>query len=164
MAKIILICGKICSGKSYYANQIKNNNNAVILSIDEATYDLINNEQNEFFNVFAKRVNNYLRKKAVQIVKSGANVILDWGFWSKSERKEMTQFCKDSNIEYEWHYINISNDMWKKNILQRNQKVLSGNGGSDFYLDEGLINKLKSLFEVPQKQEIDVWHNVNDVF
>lgn len=44
MSKIIAICGKICSGKSYYATQIKEQENAVILSIDEATYDLIDNE------------------------------------------------------------------------------------------------------------------------
>ena len=47
MARIILICGKICSGKTYYARQLKEKYNAVILSTDEATYDLINNEQGE---------------------------------------------------------------------------------------------------------------------
>ena len=32
MARIILICGKICSGKTYYARQLKEKYNAVILS------------------------------------------------------------------------------------------------------------------------------------
>ncbi len=41
MAKVYLICGKICSGKSYYSKQLKEKFNAVILSSDEATYDLI---------------------------------------------------------------------------------------------------------------------------
>ena len=31
MAKIIAICGKICCGKTYYANQIKEKEKAVIL-------------------------------------------------------------------------------------------------------------------------------------
>lgn len=43
MAKVYLICGKICSGKSYYSKQLKEKINAVILSPDEATYDLIQN-------------------------------------------------------------------------------------------------------------------------
>ena len=30
MGKVILICGKIASGKTYYANQIKEKKNAVI--------------------------------------------------------------------------------------------------------------------------------------
>ena len=46
MAKVILICGKICSGKTYYSNMIKDKYNAVIISPDEATYELINNEYN----------------------------------------------------------------------------------------------------------------------
>ena len=44
MGKVIAICGKICSGKTYYANQIKHKQNAIILSIDEVTYDLFGNE------------------------------------------------------------------------------------------------------------------------
>lgn len=56
MAKVIAVCGKICSGKSYYVKQLKEKINAVILSTDEATFDLINNEQGEFYNIFAKRV------------------------------------------------------------------------------------------------------------
>lgn len=48
MAKVIAICGKICSGKTYYANQMKDKENAVILSTDEATYDLIDNKQGEY--------------------------------------------------------------------------------------------------------------------
>ena len=46
MAKVILICGKICSGKSYYARKLKEKEHAVILSRDEMTYELITiNEQ-----------------------------------------------------------------------------------------------------------------------
>lgn len=66
MSKLIAICGKICSGKSYYANQLKKNENAVILSTDEATFDLIENEQGEFYNIFAQRVNGYLKKKLLK--------------------------------------------------------------------------------------------------
>jgi len=54
MSKIIAICGKICCGKSYYAKQIKEKENAVILSIDEATYDLIDNEQGSFTMLLPK--------------------------------------------------------------------------------------------------------------
>ena len=62
MAKVICICGKIASGKSYYAKKLKEKENAVILSTDEVTYDLIDNEQGEFYDQFAVRVNKYLNK------------------------------------------------------------------------------------------------------
>lgn len=47
MAKVIAICGKICSGKTLYSNQIKGKENAVLLSCDELTKDLFNNDLGE---------------------------------------------------------------------------------------------------------------------
>lgn len=157
MAKVILICGKICSGKTCYAKKLQKYLNAVILSTDEVTYDLTRNEQGEFYPIFAERVNSYLRKKAVEICRAGANVILDWGFWTQENRIDISAYLALKNIPYEWHYIDVDNNTWQKNIQERNERVLAGNGGSDFLVDDGLMKKLLSLFEVPQKNEIDVW-------
>ncbi len=161
MGKVYLICGKICSGKTYYAKALKDKYNAVILSTDEVTYDLINNEQGEFYNVFAQRVNNYLKKKAAEICKAGANVILDWGFWTKENRIDISEYLKSCDVSYEWHYIDADDDTWNRNIEERNKRIEEGNGGSDFYVDEGLLNKLLSMFEVPDKSEMDVWYELN---
>ena len=161
MAKVYLICGKICSGKSYYSKKLKEKMNSVILSPDEATYDLIRNEQGEFYNVFCDRLLNYLNKKAVEIVNAGANVIYERGLWNKAERDNVKQFFKKNNIETELHYIYVSDDVWKKRIKERNKRVKEGKGGSDFYLDEGLMKKLVSKFEEPTRDEVDVWYDNN---
>lgn len=160
MGKVYLICGKICSGKSCYAKSLKKKCNAVILSTDEATYDLIANEQGEFYERFAQRVNDYLKKKAVEICKAGANVILDWGFWSRANRIEISAYLQSCDIGYEWHYIDVDEDTWNRNIKERNKRIEEGNGGSDFYVDEGLLNKLLSMFEMPDKAEMDVWYEL----
>lgn len=68
---------KICSGKSYFSKQLKNSLNAVIISLDEATYELINNEQGEFYNVFSERLNKYLTRKVGEIAKAGANAFAE---------------------------------------------------------------------------------------
>lgn len=158
MAKVIAVCGKICSGKSYYAKQLKEKINAVILSTDEATFYLINNEQGEFYNIFAKRVKIYLAKKAVEIVKAGCNVILDWGFWTEQERREITDYFSEQGIDVEWHYIDIDDERWHQLIEKRNIKIKEENSGSDFYIDQGLMDKLLSEFEKPSKSEMDVWY------
>lgn len=158
MSKVIAICGKICSGKTYYANKLKEKVNAVILSTDEVTYDLIENEQGEFYDEFCKKVNKYLMKKSVEFVNAGCNVILDWGFWTKTQRKEITEYYKSRNIEIEWHYIDITDSDWERNIEERNNRIQEGLGGSDFFVNEGLKNKLLELFQKPSKDEIDVWN------
>ncbi|MDE6774981.1 MAG: ATP-binding protein [Ruminococcus sp.] len=156
MGKIIAVCGKICSGKSYYANMLKSSGNYVILSTDEATYDLISNIQGEFYDEFCVRLNRYLLKKAVEIASAGCNVILDWGFWTAENRRSVAEYCQNMGTEIEWHYIDIDNKCWEESIQLRNEKIMQGNGGSDFYVDEGLKQKLLSLWEEPLAEEIDV--------
>lgn len=100
MGKVILVCGKICSGKSYYSKTIKEPLNGVIISPDEATYDLINNEQGEFYNVFSARLNKYLTKKVGEIAQAGANVIFERGLWSHTERKEVKDYYKNNGMPF----------------------------------------------------------------
>ena len=158
MAKLLCICGKIGCGKTYYANRLKEQEHAVILSTDEVTYDLTNNQQGEGYDEFARRVKLYLRKKAVEIVNAGCTVILDWGFWTKENRKEIKRYGENNGVLVEMHYIDIDDKTWFENIEKRNNEVISGNGGSSFYVDEGLLNKVSSLFEIPEKEEIDIWY------
>lgn len=158
MSKVILICGKIASGKSFYADKIKIKEKAVILNTDELTFALFDNEQGEKYEDRANRANNYLMKKAVELIKAECNVILDWGFWTKKQRNEITEYFKSKNINVEWHYIHIEDELWEENIDERNKKVESGKGGSDFYVDEGLKKKVLNKFEKPSKDEIDVWY------
>lgn len=160
MGKIIAICGKICSGKSYYANDIQKKENAVILSCDELTKILFDNNLGDKHDEMSKRIWQYLLKKSVDIVKTNTSVILDWGFWTRENRKFISNFFKEQKINIVWHYIDIDENSWNKNIEERNKKVLDGNGGSDYYLDEGLMKKLLSIWEEPTKDEIDVWYKL----
>lgn len=160
MGKVILLCGKICSGKSYYSKNLKESLNAVIISPDEATYELINNEQGEFYNIFSERLNKYLTRKVGEIVLAGANVIFERGLWSKKERQEIKEYYNNIGVKCEIHYICVDDTTWKENIKERNKRVQAGNGGADFYLDEGLMKKIDSLWEEPAEDEYDVIYKV----
>lgn len=158
MAKVILLCGKICSGKSYYVDKLKKQINAVLLSCDEMMFDFAKDGFSEEHDLLVEKIKNYLYKKTVEIVHCGANVILDFGFWSKNEREHVSQYFSEEKINYEWHYIDISDKDWQINIGERNKLVLD-NKVNAYYLDEGLMSKLNSLFEEPTDKEIDVWVN-----
>lgn len=160
MAKVIVVCGKICSGKTYYSNKIKDELNAVIISPDEATYDLINNEQGSFYDIFSERLKKYLIKKVVEIVKAGANVVYERGLWGKKDRKELRKYFDKEKINYEIHYVYVDDETWEKNIEERNKRVEEGKGGSDFYLNEGLKKKLECYWEEPTEDEYDVIYKV----
>ena len=45
MAKVILLCGKICCGKSSYAGRIRKENCAAVLSVDEIMLLLVKGDR-----------------------------------------------------------------------------------------------------------------------
>ena len=114
MVKVIITCGKICSGKSYYSRGLKDKLNAVIISPDEATYDLLNNEQGEFYDIFSKRLSKYLTKKVGEIAQAGANVIFERGLWSRKERQEVRDYFQNLGINFEIHYVCVNEKLESK--------------------------------------------------
>ncbi len=154
-AKAILICGKICSGKSTYAHKLKERNNAVLLSVDEITLAVFDGDLGEKHDEITKRIQKYIFEKSVQIIESGVTVILDWGFWRESDRRSARDFYENRNIPCELHYIDISEDTHRQNIAERNKSVSEGIT-SAYFIDEGLYGKFCGIFESPQKSEIDV--------
>ena len=160
MGKIIAICGKICSGKSHYAEKLKEKEHAVILSCDELTSVLFDNNLGEEHDEISSRIWKYLLIKAIDIIKTNTNVILDWGFWSKKDRTFICKYFKSQNVSVEWHYVVVDDKTWQRNIKERNRRVLQGKGGSNYYLDEGLMKKLLSKWEEPKNCEIDIYYTL----
>ena len=69
MAKIFLICGKICSGKSTYAEQMRIQNHAVLLSVDEITLALFGQHCGDNHDDYVERTQNYLFDKSLELDK-----------------------------------------------------------------------------------------------
>ena len=160
MAKVMLICGKIASGKSVYAEMLKKSENAVLLSVDELVLSALGNDLGDRHDEITDRIQAYFFEKSLEIIAAGTNVLLDWGFWTKEKRRAARAFYESRGIGCEFHYIDTPHDVWLKNIELRNAAVLSGRSDA-YFVDEGLMIKLQSLFETPQREEIDVGH-VND--
>ncbi|MBR5232955.1 MAG: ATP-binding protein [Clostridia bacterium] len=155
MAKVYLICGKICIGKSTYAEQLRIQNNAVLLSTDEITLALFGQHCGNNHDEYVERTQNYLFNKSLELIEVGINVILDWGFWMKEERDYAREFYNNRNIECEFHYIDISDETWKIRLKKRNNEILAKET-SAYYIDDNLAEKFASIFEVPNEDEIDV--------
>lgn len=156
MAKAILICGKICSGKSTYAERLCLENKAVLLSVDEIMLAIFGLYAGDKHDEYTERLQDCLFHKSVKIIESGVNVILDWGFWSKEKRMFAKEFYANRNIEHEMHYIDISDEIWKARLEKRNKEVLAGISNA-YFVDENLAAKFEAIFEVPSREEIDVW-------
>jgi len=157
MNKVILLCGKICSGKSTYAEKIIREQKAVLLSCDELMLSVFDPLLGDKHDIISDRVQKYLYQKSLDIIAAGANVLLDWGYWQKSRRDAARAFYREKGIPFEFHYIDVSHEDWQKNIAERNRAIEEGRSDA-YFIDAGLAAKFESLFEAPEKDEMDVWH------
>ena len=164
-AKVFLICGKICSGKTTYTKKLIQAEKAVNLSVDEITLSLFGSHCGDMHDTYCQRTKNFLFNKSLEIVQNGINVILDWGFWSKKDREFAKTFYAENGIQTELHYIEITDEQWYQNIKKRNARLIleepqkDDNGfyvPSDYYIDENLAKKISGLFEEPEQNEIDI--------
>ncbi len=153
MPKVVMICGKICSGKTTYAGKIKNTNHAVILSVDEIMLALFGQNVD---GEYVSKVKSYLYKKSLDILDVGISVILDWGFWAQKEREYAKKFYASKNIKPEFHYLDVDYNEWQNRINKRNKDIRE-NKLRSYYVDKTLTAKFLKTFEEPDKSEIDIW-------
>ena len=155
MAKVFLICGKVCSGKTEYSHRLCKDVDAHLLSVDEITLSDCKDQWNTDHDDYVKMVKQILLDRSLQLIAEGKSIVFDWGFWSKREREAVKEFFKSRSIDFELHYINVSDDLWNKRIESRNSLVLSKHSGS-YFVDSGLKEKCLALFEEPCKDEVDL--------
>lgn len=154
MAKVIMTCGKICCGKTTYARQLQEKRRAVILSIDEVMLALFPDGAGAAHDAYVLRTEQYLLSLSLQIVRAGTDVILDWGLWTKEQRQRIRAFCREHGVKNELHYLRIDGQEWERRIRTRNAK--HGEDPSSYFVDEGLLRKVESLFCEPEEGEADV--------
>jgi len=156
MPKIILLCGKICSGKSRYAASIKTDT-SVILSCDELMLQLFDEcLGEEHHKQILGKCQKYLYDLAEQIAGAGADVILDFGFWSKEQRQEIRDRFRDKGFDTELHYIKVDRQVWLQQIDDRNNAARSGAPGRIYFVDDNMKRLFDAAFEEPSAEETDI--------
>ena len=156
MAKLVLICGKLCCGKTTYAKRLAKEIQAVRLSCDDIMLSLFGKDLGDKHDEVTQRVQRFLLKQSLEMLEAGVSVIVDFGFWRKAQREEFASLYAQHAIKPEWHYIDIDDETWRRNIAKRNASVIKDET-LDYYVDEGLAKKCEQLFEKPKPEEIDIW-------
>lgn len=149
MAKAILICGKLCCGKSTYVKALLEQRKAMVLSCDDLMLALLPEQLGALHEEVSQKAQAYLFAQAAELLSLGVDVILEWGFWQKESRRAAEAFFRSRGFETEWHYIQVTDEEWRRRIAHR-----SAEAPSDAYrVDQGLMEKCQALFEEPSPAE-----------
>lgn len=156
MSKVVMICGKLCSGKTTYAERLAEEEHAALFSVDELMLLFFGQDAGEKHDEYTEKIKAFLLDKTARHVKRGVSVVLDWGFWRKGERDAVRAWFREQSVPCELHYLDVPDAVWKERIETRNRAVLDGKNDA-YFIDEGLAAKFEGLFERPGREEIDVW-------
>ncbi|MBE5803869.1 MAG: ATP-binding protein [Clostridiales bacterium] len=152
MAKVIMLIGRICSGKTTYARRIETEEQAVRLSCDELMQTVFPEPLGDRYDMYARRCIHYLYHLGRQLVLDGVSVVMDMGCWTRGDRREAAAFFRD--VEVDWRYLDVPREEWQRRIACRNRAVAEGRANLDeYYIDEGLLAKADALFEPPAQEE-----------
>lgn len=154
MAEVIMLCGKIASGKTTYANRLHKECGAVILSCDDLMLTLFDHCLGDKHDDTVARCSRYLNSLAEQIVRGGLDAVLDFGYWRKTERTAGKAYFTSRGISVSLHYLECEEETRIKRLEERN-KALATAPGRVYLIDEELRKRLDFKFEPPSSEEID---------
>lgn len=144
MAVAHLIHGFVGSGKTTYATKLERELPALRFSIDEWITQLYGqNPPGEKFDEYHRRVTSLIWQVATQALRLDQDVILDFGFWSRSSRDDARDRTREVGAESILHSVVCSNDVMKARTLARTAKMPEGS----LYIDETMLEELRVRFE-----------------
>lgn len=163
MSEVILLCGKICCGKSWYAEKLKKERPIVVLASDELMLSLFDVYLGDKHCETVNKANEYLYFEAEKIANAGMDVALECGFWKKAGRQAVRERFEKLGHKVTLVYIEADGETIKKNAAKRNAALEKGEIRFCYPADENLLNKCEAGFEVPDEEECDVILNTNSI-
>lgn len=122
---IHLLVGNTGAGKTTYAQNRKNDLNAVIFSIDmwNRILFLPDKKETDGLDWFLERIErseSMIQKLIIELENVGIDVILDLGFSKVSHRKKFLSFAKENGIASTIHFLDIPKEVRKERVIKRN--------------------------------------------
>lgn len=138
---IYLMCGFLGFGKTTAAKKLEQELPAIRFTHDEIMLKRFGRTPDNFQARY-KEVDDFIRNETANAIKSGKNVILDYGFWNKEKRAEYFQWAKTLTPNVQFYAILCNIDVARKRIIQRSQ-----NNPDELFIDENCFNNFLQKYE-----------------
>ena len=152
MSKVIMMCGVCGSGKTTYAKQ-KEKEGYIRLSIDEEMWNLYGQRGIDYpeirYDELSEKVELMLRQTMLRLIKDGKNIIIDFSFWNKDNRKLYKNMIEEAGGLIELVYMKASKELLQKRLQKRN---LSLHANSPFVITDEILEHHYNVFQEPKDE------------
>ena len=152
MATLHLICGLPCAGKTTLALQLEQKQRALRLTPDEWHIRLFGADIDDpAHDARHDLVESLLWEVAARVLALGVDVILDFGFWSRSEREDYRARAARLGASSELHVLNVPDEVLLARLAARNAQPPPGT----FVIPEAKLKAWIALFQAPAQEELE---------
>jgi predicted kinase len=145
-----IICGFIGSGKTTFAKKLELETGALRITKDEWMVKIFGNiADTPSFHGYDTKVTELSRTIALQMLRQGVDIILDEGFWQKSQRDEMRKSIEKTGANAVLYYVRCPLDLMRKRTLERNRNP----GESSFEITGEMFDSYIKFWDPPHIDE-----------
>jgi predicted kinase len=146
-----IICGFIGSGKTTFARKLEKETGAIRITKDEWIIKIFGNKitSDKNFERFDNNITELTRDFALKILKAGKDVIIDEGFWVKSQRDDIKKKILQVGAKPIFYYVECSIEKMKARVINRSKSLTT----DSFEINEEMFDKYLKYWEPPTKEE-----------
>ena len=148
MPTLLLLCGLPGSGKTTLAVRLERERPALRLTPDEWIEALAIDPQDEEKRAVVEALQWKVASRALEL---GVDVVLDWGFWSRSERDDFRSRAAALGARAEVRFLDGPCDELSARLAERNVAPPQG----VFRVSDAQLDLWRTLFEPPTPSELE---------
>jgi predicted kinase len=148
--RLVLICGLPGAGKTTLARRREAEIAATRLSPDEWMVAL---GVGLWDDEFRGRLEAQMWMLAQHLLAKGQSVVLDYGYWTRSERDEKRLFARSLGVKVELHYLEFSIEELEQRLEKRNLSV----EWRDSPITREQLETWSRTFEPPGPEELSLF-------
>ncbi len=146
-----IICGFIGAGKTTFARKLEHETKAIRITKDEWIIKIFGNKitSDKNFERYDKNITELAKDIAFRILKSGKDVIIDEGFWVKSQRDDIKKKILQAGAKPIFYYVQSSVAKMKERVINRSKNPAK----DSFEISEEMFDSYLKYWQPPDESE-----------
>jgi len=146
-----VICGFIGAGKTTFARKLEKEKNALRITKDEWIVKIFGNKitSDKNFEKYDQDITKLAKDIAFKILRSGGDVIIDEGFWARSQRDDIKKKIIQLRAKPFLYYVECSIEKMRERVVNRSKNPPE----DSFEISEEMFNEYLKYWEPPTEEE-----------
>lgn len=150
MAKVIICCGKIASGKTTFCKKLEKEHGVFIFNADEWMIHFFGEAPDcTVFHLQLEKCITMIYCLADRLLERGIDVAFDFGFWTKKDRDDCIARFDSKLHDITVVYFPVDD----KKQIEYIHKRQAGNMENTFVFTEEKLKRFNEKFQVPLENE-----------